>query len=98
MTPRAWAGTGAPSGERSVHTFGRISPIKIENGKVRMDLTIAQDPSAKEPIPATQGHGSSTFPLTAGPDEVLSFQVPRTSVDGSVGERLAVRVQVRQIR
>jgi hypothetical protein len=89
---------GAPSAERSVHTFGRISPIKIENGKVRMDLTIAQELSAKEPVPASYGAGSSTFPLTAGPDEVLSFQVPTTFVDGGVAERLAVRVQVRQIR
>lgn len=98
VTPHSAGGAGAPSGERGVHTFGRISPITIQDGKVRMDLTIAQGLSVKEPASASYGAGSSTFPLTAGPDEVLSFQVPRISVDGGLSERLAVRVQVRQIR
>jgi hypothetical protein len=96
-TPEAAARAGAAPGERSVHTFGRISPIKIEDGKVRMDLMIAQEFNEGAP-PSLATAGSSTFPLTAGPDEVLSFQVPRVAVGAGLGERLAVRVQVRQIR
>jgi hypothetical protein len=96
-TPEAAARAGVPPGERSVHTFGRIAPIKIEDGKVRMDLMIAQELNEGVP-PSLATAGSSTFPLTAGPDEVLSFQVPRIAVGAGLGERLAVRVQVRQIR
>jgi hypothetical protein len=97
LMPAGTAGAAATSGERNVRTFGRILPIEINDGKVRMSLTIAQAVDDSSPI---SNAGSSTFELTAGPTEVPSFRVPQVVADGGrlVGERLSIRLQVKQIR
>jgi hypothetical protein len=87
----------------TVRTFGKLSAIEIVNGKVKLDLTIEQylngsaagRPSlgAGPPPSGQTTGGSSTFPMTAGPDEVLSFQVPKITSD-----RLSLRIQVKRIR
>jgi len=88
----------APSAERSVHTFGRNL---TDQDREREGAHGPDDRSrafSQRACPGVLRSRKQHIPLTAGPDEVLSFQVPTTFVDGGVGERLSVRVQVRQIR
>jgi hypothetical protein len=97
--PSAGRGASTPPIERIVRTHGWLRPLDVANGQVRMEILIAQylsaGPGSSGPMPG----GSATYEFTAGPDEVISFQVPRGADDaGRVGDRMSLRIQMRAIR
>lgn len=77
-----------------VRTSGELSDIRIVDGKVQLDLKIEQS------LVGPDRGGSSGFRLTAGPDDVLSYRVPRVPIDGArtLGPQLSLRIQVKQLR
>ena len=79
-----------------VRTLGKLSLIEVVDGAVKLTLFIEQylaGPSTTPPPGVRITGGSTTFPITARPNEVLSFQVPKITDD-----RLSLRIQVKRIR
>jgi len=98
-------GGGAPAryDTLTVRTSGALTVRDTSNGRVQMDLQIAQ--RGVEDVLREAG-GSATFRLDASPTDVLSYVVPRIGAGGisaasasqtSVA-RFALRVQTKQIR
>jgi hypothetical protein len=77
-----------------VRVSGGLSDIRIADGRVRLNLRIEQS------VVGNNGGGASGFELTAGPDDVLSYRVPRVPIDGAgtVAPQLSLRIQIKQIR
>ena len=92
------AGAAQPA-ERQVRTSGRLRPVGASDGKVTMEVTLAQHLVERPGTADRMNGGSATFELTAGPEEVVAFRVPQVADDaGRVGERMSLRVQVKVLR
>jgi hypothetical protein len=70
----------------------------LADGKSVVELVLAQylaEPPGQADRPSG---GSTTYELTAGPDEVVAFRVPQVSDNaGRQGERMSVRIQVKAL-